>query len=518
MLTPIKAFLLLFYIFAILGVTMLLVPKKKHQINDEHTLRLFTYKDVFVPEKEEKKDISSVVSTAEQLQQMQTTPEEEAPSPDTTSTDTLDQKEQEKVRIRKIEEVLKENMRIQFPDGDRSVLASFYGELKKLQEDSSLIRILHLGDSQIEGDRITYYLRRKFQQQFGGCGIGLVPVSEPTSSRSTIRNKASKNWAKHLAYGPDYVPEHNRNFGLLGSYFSFTPLSVNIPDSIKNAKDTTQLPDSLVITGDTTEAWFTYSKPYPKYRKDAAFKELKFLYGLSEKPTSLTVSTPQDTLLSQTLDPGTAFRKISIPFDTTFQSVTFHLKSTESPQVYGAAFDCPSGVAVDNVGLRGSSGTEFVRMNRHNLQAQLQQMNVKFILFQFGVNIVPDEKDNYAHLERWYFSQLRRLKSLAPDMDILVVGVTDMAKKEGEIYKSYPNIEMIRDAQRKAAFRAGCAFWDLYEAMGGENSMISWVNASPPLAGKDYTHFTIKGADLVAEMLYNAIILEYEAYKKQTAQ
>lgn len=518
MYTPLRAFLFLFYLFVLLGATMLFVPEKTYRINDDHTFRFFTYEDVFIPEKEEKKDISDVVSTAEQLQQMQASSEEEDTISDTLAVDTLQQEEKEKVRIRKIEEVLKKNMRIQFPDGDRSVLASFYGHLHKLRKDSSLIRILHLGDSQIEGDRITYYLRRKFQQRFGGCGVGLVPVSEPTSSRSTIKNNASENWEKHLAYGPEYVPEHNRNFGLLGSYFSFTPLSVNIPDSIKNKQDTTQVVDSLVLTEDTTEAWFSYSRPYRKYRKDARFENVRFLYGLSKKPASLIVSTPDDTLHSQTLEPGEGFRQITIPFDTTFKKVSFHLKATESPQVYGAAFDCASGVAVDNVGLRGSSGTEFVRMNKQNLQAQLNQMDVKFILFQFGVNIVPGEKENYDHLERWYYSQLRRLKSLSPDTDILVVGVTDMAKKEGEIYKSYPNIEMIRDAQRKAAFRAGCAFWDVYEAMGGKNSMVSWTNASPPLAGKDYTHFTMKGANLVAEMLYNAIILEYEAYKKQTAQ
>ncbi|NJL12693.1 MAG: hypothetical protein HC913_06670 [Microscillaceae bacterium] len=98
-------------------------------------------------------------------------------------------------------------------------------------------------------------------------------------------------------------------------------------------------------------------------------------------------------------------------------------------------------------------------------------------------------------------------------MSVLVVGVSDMSYNTGNGYASYPNIEKIRNAQRKAAFRAGCAFWDLYEAMGGANSMPSWVFAKPvALASRDFTHFTAPGAQLVSEMLYNAILTEYDEY------
>jgi len=80
-------------------------------------------------------------------------------------------------------------------------------------------------------------------------------------------------------------------------------------------------------------------------------------------------------------------------------------------------------------------------------------------------------------------------------------------------YESYPNIEKIRNAQRNAAFKANCAFWDLYEAMGGKNSMPSWVFAKPvPLAGKDFTHFTPEGAKIVSEMLYKALLVEYAKF------
>jgi lysophospholipase L1-like esterase len=63
--------------------------------------------------------------------------------------------------------------------------------------------------------------------------------------------------------------------------------------------------------------------------------------------------------------------------------------------------------------------------------------------------------------------------------------------------------------------KTGCAFWDLYQAMGGKNSMVQWVNATPSLAEKDFTHFNFRGARIIGEMLYNAIIKEYVSFKKK---
>jgi lysophospholipase L1-like esterase len=149
-------------------------------------------------------------------------------------------------------------------------------------------------------------------------------------------------------------------------------------------------------------------------------------------------------------------------------------------------------------------------MDKSLLQQQIKALNVKFIILQFGVNVVPHLTQNYTFYEEQLYNQLELLKSVAPKVSILVVGVSDMSRKQGEDYVSYPNIEAIRDAQRRAAFKAGCAFWDLYEAMGGKNSMPSWVLADPPLANKDFTHFTPKGARLVSEMLYKALMTAYE--------
>ncbi|MBR4214802.1 MAG: hypothetical protein IKR94_05750, partial [Bacteroidales bacterium] len=62
------------------------------------------------------------------------------------------------------------------------------------------------------------------------------------------------------------------------------------------------------------------------------------------------------------------------------------------------------------------------------------------------------------------------------------------------------------------AFKNNCAFWDMYSAMGGWNSMPDWVFHEPPLAEKDFTHFSPQGANVIAKMFYNALIGRYNQY------
>jgi hypothetical protein len=77
-------------------------------------------------------------------------------------------------------------------------------------------------------------------------------------------------------------------------------------------------------------------------------------------------------------------------------------------------------------------------------------------------------RDDYKYYERSFYNQLSKLKRLIPGVSIIVVGIADMSQKDKDQYVSLPNVTLIRDALKKAAFKADCAFWDTYEAMGGE--------------------------------------------------
>jgi hypothetical protein len=96
---------------------------------------------------------------------------------------------------------------------------------------------------------------------------------------------------------------------------------------------------------------------------------------------------------------------------------------------------------------------------------------------------------------------IEHIQAAMPKVPILIISAHDHSIKDGTIYKTSPDIPILVKTQSEFAQETGCAFWNLYEAMGGYNSMLGLVNQNPPLAGKDYTHFTRRGADYVAELL-----------------
>jgi len=70
--------------------------------------------------------------------------------------------------------------------------------------------------------------------------------------------------------------------------------------------------------------------------------------------------------------------------------------------------------------------------------------------------------------------------------------------------------------QARLAYDHHLAFFNLFQTMGGENSIVNWANQKPALANKDYVHPNAKGADILAEKLFHAIMNDYHNYKPKT--
>ena len=50
--------------------------------------------------------------------------------------------------------------------------------------------------------------------------------------------------------------------------------------------------------------------------------------------------------------------------------------------------------------------------------------------------------------------------------------------------------------------------------MGGNGSMVRWVDEVPALANKDYTHFNFRGAKKVASLFYQKLQSGFITYKR----
>ncbi|MFQ5334640.1 MAG: GDSL-type esterase/lipase family protein [Flavobacteriales bacterium] len=398
-------------------------------------------------------------------------------------------------RERQIADSLRKiQLQIQYPDGDKSVLYPFFKELDKAHHKK--VRVMHYGDSQIEGDRMTSYIRNALQVKFGGYGPGMIPATQFVRSLS-INQEASENWKRYTIFGKkDTSIKHNR-YGVLGSFARFIPAD-------RMETDTTMV-----------EAWLKMGKSRLGYGRTRSFSYCKMFFGNNNKPVLLKLEMDGQTVNSEILWPDTKLKTITWHFSSTPERFTLRFKGRDSPDIYGFSLENKTGVAVDNIAMRGSAGTIFSKMDRELLRQMYDTLDVKLLIMQFGGNVMPyirSEKkcDSYG---RWFESQLRRLKALIPGVCIIVIGPSDMSVKEQGNYITYPYLEAVRDAMKQAAFNTGSAFWDMYEAMGGENSMPAWVKHDPPLAASDYTHFSPSGIKKIAQWFNRSLMEDYAAYK-----
>jgi hypothetical protein len=165
----------------------------------------------------------------------------------------------------------------------------------------------------------------------------------------------------------------------------------------------------------------------------------------------------------------------------------FTLQLSGQGEVYGIAADGTSGVAVDNIPFRGSSGTFFTALDSAVMAAMFKQLNTRMILLEFGGNKMPSiqgAKSIEAYRNK-LSEQIAWLREVCPEAKILLIGPSDMSTKVKAKLCSYPCLEPMVEAMKDAALYNGAAFWNMYEVMGGHNSMIEWVKHSPALAAPD---------------------------------
>lgn len=454
-------------------------PKEGFYINSELTINFPTFESIFLKKKEQKTDISKIIELADA-----------ADVDEKLHSDTLITAAPKP----KMDSALKINTSIQSKNTNEDPLANFFEALINIQNESNSIRVMHYGDSQIEGDRISDYLRLKFQHQFGGEGPGLITFM-PVAPSVINKLSWSDNWSRYQIFtGKDKRVPHN-NFGATAQITRFS--------NYYKVTDTTQYKSGWV-------KMVTSKNGGPKA---AAYKKIKLFYGGAQTKTHVELYENGALNNSDSLNEGGVF---NVKEFNLYQGALLHefkFKGKDSPDFYGVSLEGSKGVMVDNMGLRGSSGTFFNQINSSQLRQFYDYLNVKLIILQFGGNSLPyiTTPEQATNFGGYLKSQIVNLKKLAPGASILLIGPADMSVKVGEDYETHPQLENLIRALKKTAFDTDCAFFDMYSCMGGRNSMLAWVEQG--IAAKDYIHFSPGGARKIAVLLHNSIMTDFENYK-----
>lgn len=476
-----QVFLSFIAVVGFLTLAMLFIPNGEIKISDGFTFKFLTPEKFFHPKKQEKADISNLILDID-TSMMEVDP---LIQHNNGSDGNMGAPKGGELSINN-------STIIHLNEAGLNALSSFFQKLKDAAGAKKKIHILHYGDSQIEGDRMTGFIRERIQNQFGGNGPGLVPALNVYNTYA-FNQTYSENFIRYTCFGGDKL--QNKKYGVMGSAARFTP----------------EFTDSLAIVSATEikTGWIEVEASSRAYSRARNFNTVKMFYTSCIKPCALNVYENGKLIHQDSLITDGGAHSVKLTFSQTPGKLKFEFKSTISPTISNFSLEGDYGVQVSNIGMRGSSGTIFGKMDRSVTSSVINELNTELIIMQFGGNSVPSFKDSVGvrNFVSYFKGQLKTLKSMRPSAAIVVIGPSDMSMLNDGVYETYPLLPYCVNQMKKGALDVGAGYWDLYEAMGGKNSMPAWVEKG--LAGSDYIHFSNGGASMASQLFYDAFIAEY---------
>lgn len=364
-------------------------------------------------------------------------------------------------------------------------LAVFYNALMNAKKKK--VHLAYFGDSMIEGDIVTQDLRAMLQKRFGGRGVGFVPIINFVPGfRQSIHQTFSDNWTSYttIANWQSTIP-----YGISGHAF--------IPAISKDG---------------TGASWSSFTGVAQSPGLDS-FHVVKLYYTNPANAEASVLVKRDGYITSLPLAKGAGLKILTLNNAKPIHSIQMSFITSDKLYVFGANFDDTTGVYVDDFDMRGSSGQQLSLLDNSLMQQFQNDMNIKAVVLQYGINVVHSGTDDYSYYIKGFTNTINSLKNKLPNCGILINSVSDRATKKQDRYETMPEIPEFVIVQQDMAKQTNTAFWNLFEAMGADSSMINMVNANQPLANKDYTHFKPLGGSYIASYFYYSLLYAYEKYE-----
>lgn len=372
-----------------------------------------------------------------------------------------------------------------FDSTNWAYLEEFFSNLYDLENaQGKRVRIAYYGDSMTDGDMIVQDFRGKYQKKYGGFGVGFIPINvESSRSRGSVIHRYSNNWTTQ-SYVNTKKPA--RGFGVSGGVFF--------------VKDSTGSADLTLQAGGLATMKTLHSPT--------------LYYAQSDNKNGLVQVIVNKDTISKKLNAQKNVNKLTL-YNAEVSKIKLNFVDSDSIGFYGVDVSSATGVQVDNYSSRGNSGLPISLFKPSIMQGFNQDFNYSLIILHFGTNVLNYGSYNYS----WYTKQMGRvvehLKQCFPGASILVVSTADKSTKYDTAMQSDSAVVPLVKAQRKYALDKQVGFFNLYSAMGGQGSMVKWVEELPTRANKDYTHFNYNGAKQVASLMFDQIDKAYLVYKQK---
>lgn len=358
----------------------------------------------------------------------------------------------------------------------------FYAALNGRKSLGRPVRIAFLGDSFIEGDILAGNLREMLQSRFGVNGIGWIDAADKRNEvRPTIKAEA-KGLTLHQ------VREKNIDYSICGLQMGYATLSGNCKVSLCGSK----------------------------FMPHAATWQKASIFVRNNCNITLKAKINDQPEQTYTATPGKEMKAIDYKGNMNSLALSLSAACNKGNVMYGIALESRQGVVVDNFSIRGFSGDGIAKASKEIMQEFARLREYDLIIMEYGLNTANNKNTdlNYRLYTNKMKSVISLLREVYPEASILVMGVADRSERTADGFSTMPCIETMTSWQRQMAVSEKVAFYSLFQAMGGKNSMKQYVDSK--YANKDYTHLTLKGGDRLARKVYSSIITGLNNYNLRT--
>ncbi len=377
--------------------------------------------------------------------------------------------------------------RVPIEDATGHALDAFFARLERTdrKEPNAVTRVLHYGDSTIASDYVSGTVRRRLQARFGDAGHGFILIANPWEwyFHNDVFHASEGEWKASRLAGPI---TSDGMYGLGGVSFG-------------------SYGGAVARFGTATRGDFG--------RHVSRF-DLYYLEQPGGGDVELTVhGAPVERLSTRGDEKVSRVRSVRVQDGES--RFTVRAVGRGPVRLFGVALEREGpGIVYDALGSHAAMAVYWQRQDRAHWKEQMALRDPALVVFQYGTNesdLWRLDRDEY---ERALGALLDELREVCAGASVLVVSPLDRAESKNGKLVTKPVIVDLVAIQRRVALAHGAAFWSTFDAMGAQGSMGRWVKAKPQLGGGDLTHPTPLGAEVLGDMLSDAIVLAYEKWSR----
>ncbi len=365
----------------------------------------------------------------------------------------------------------------------KHALSHAFAALERLEggkAPSEPVRVAVFGNSLISADGVIGFLRKRLVDRFGDGGRGLVLADRMGPWGPRVRTGFTRGGWELTTVGMLQMPKLPH--GVAGAQHQA---------SAKNART--------------------------RYELNAETRaELLWFSPVEHKGLRLEVDGKPYAAFFP-LRPLTPLRaSISLPEQAKVLDV---VADAPGPVVQGVVLERRTGgVVVDTLGVPSVDATLFMRTDEAAFVQQLKARAPALVTVMLGGNEVKRLAWRRATLdieEADLRNLLRRAREAAPQASCLVVSPIDSVRgpSNPKPFEERAELAHYLAMQRRVAGEAGCAYFDLFGAMGGTGSLKRF--AAKGFVHDDLVHPRGKGLNLLGELLASALLRAYDGRQAQ---